>query len=281
LEFYELTPLLVLSICYGCALLLTRLNIGHRHMLALYPTLFILAGAAGLWFQETGIRQRVGRAAVGLLLAASVITGLWVWPNYLAYFNLASGGSANGYRLLVDSSLDWGQELPALNRWLDRNGENETGTPVYLAYFGVGAPDYYGIRAQIIPKTFVSDLSKLTGYSGGIYCVSATMLQAVYLTPMGKWCRQYESDYQAGLAWLREVQSIAPQVSEQNKEVLRERLKLLEELEFARLAAFLRHRKPDGQVNCSILIYRLTDEEIRQALFGPPAELYDTNEVRR
>src|SRR6185312_15706987 len=39
------------------------------------------------------------------------------WPNYLAYFNQLIGSHTNAYRHLVDSSLDWGQDLPALKRW--------------------------------------------------------------------------------------------------------------------------------------------------------------------
>jgi hypothetical protein len=39
--------------------------------------------------------------------------------NYLAYFNFIAGGPDEGYKHLVDSSLDWGQELGNLKRWLD------------------------------------------------------------------------------------------------------------------------------------------------------------------
>jgi len=198
------------------------------------------------------------RATIGVLMATALITAAWAWPNYLAYFNLAAGGSARGYRLLVDSSSDWGQELPALKRWLDKHADP---APVYLSYFGIGSSEYYGVKAQPIPH---ASKDKLTELKAGTYCISATMLQCVYITPMGKWCRQYEDDYQAGL-----------------KERSPEKMKLLEDLQFARLAAFLRHRKPDDQVNNSILIYRLTDQDLRAALEGPPAELYDTNEVKR
>ena len=34
---------------FGVSLLNVRLNIGHRHMLALYPVLFVLAGGAAAW----------------------------------------------------------------------------------------------------------------------------------------------------------------------------------------------------------------------------------------
>ena len=47
---------------------------------------------------------------------------LRVHPNYLAYFNEAAGGPAQGWRWLVDSNVDWGQELPGLKRYMDTNG---------------------------------------------------------------------------------------------------------------------------------------------------------------
>jgi len=54
---------------------------------------------------------------------------------------------------------------------------------------------------------------------------------------------------------------------------LRERFLSFEHLRFARLCAFLRRREPDDNVGYSILIYRLSDQDVREALYGPPAEL--------
>jgi len=55
-----------------------------------------------------------------------------------------------------------------------------------------------------------------------------------------------------------------------------------EQLRLARLCAYLRHREPDDQVGYSILIYRLSDRQVQQALLGPPAELLpDTPPARR
>lgn len=39
-----------------------------------------------------------------------------VYPHYLAYFNELAGGPRNGYQSLVDSNLDWGQDLKELRR---------------------------------------------------------------------------------------------------------------------------------------------------------------------
>jgi hypothetical protein len=82
------------------------------------------------------------------LTALTVVLGpetAWRFPNYLAYFNGLVRPS-RAYRHLIDSSLDWGQELPATARYL-RAHANE---PAYLAYFGVGRPAYYGINAHYL-----------------------------------------------------------------------------------------------------------------------------------
>ena len=44
-----------------------------------------------------------------------------------------------------------------------------------------------------------------------------------------------------------------------------------------RLCAFLRQRKADDNIGYSILIYRLTSDDLQKALFGPPAELDKTS----
>ena len=77
--------------------------------------------------------------------------GLWygagtlrVHPHHLAYFNEIAGGPANGWRLLVDSNLDWGQDLKRLARWMRTNDVPR----LKLSYFGSADPAYYGIEAQ-------------------------------------------------------------------------------------------------------------------------------------
>jgi hypothetical protein len=44
----------------------------------------------------------------------------------------------------------------------------------------------------------------------------------------------------------------------------------LEVLQFSRLAHFLHAREPVQIVGGSLLVFRLTDEEVAKALFGPP-----------
>ena len=65
-----------------------------------------------------------------------------MYPNFLTYFTPVLGGTPAAARWLVDSNLDWGQDLPALKQALDRRGIQE----VRLGYFGAGRPSHWGIR---------------------------------------------------------------------------------------------------------------------------------------
>lgn len=145
-------PLLVLLVVYWAAALTSNLNIGHRHLLPVYPPLFVLGGAGARWFTRrdpaetvSEVTVRVARVAVvGFVVALGVETA-FRFPNYLAYFN-GTVAPSRAYRHLVDSSLDWGQELPAIARYLKAHPDE----PAHLAYFGIGRPSFYGITARNI-----------------------------------------------------------------------------------------------------------------------------------
>ena len=70
------------------------------------------------------------------------MSSIYIWPDYLSYFNEIIGGPSHGWKYLRDSDLDWGQDLPALKEYMDDNGINE----VRLAYFGTADPSHYGIK---------------------------------------------------------------------------------------------------------------------------------------
>jgi hypothetical protein len=268
---YRTAPLWALLVVYWTAAIGSNFNIGHRHLLPTYPPMLVLAGGVARWLEHRG---RLARIAVGAGVLAVAVESLATWPNYLAYFNLLAGGPRHGYRHLVDSSLDWGQDLPGLARWLGRNVPR--GTPVYLSYFGTGLPDYYGIDAKRLPGFFDHWRRRETyPLTAGVYAVSATMLQSVYTLAPGPWAAPYEQRYQQGLATLRQIAS-TPDATERarlNEAFVRDEALLFEHLRFARLCAFLRRREADGDVGHSILIWRLSDGDVREALYGPPAEL--------
>lgn len=235
------TPLAVPALLVFGTAVAGNLNIGHRHILAAYPVLFV---AAGLLVRNRG---RVW-AVLGLLLVAGQATeSLRIRPHYPAFFNPVAGGPTQAYRLVVDSSLDWGQGLPALRDWLAANRRPDE--PVYLSYFGSAWPPHYGVRpTYFLPAVnLASPPPQRYDYGPGLYCVSATSLAEVYGSFNGPWRAEWE-------AQLRD-----PATAEPLRDLLR----------FSRLCRYLQSRPPDAQAGYAILIHRLTAAEIAEAMAGP------------
>jgi 4-amino-4-deoxy-L-arabinose transferase-like glycosyltransferase len=100
----------------GILLVLTtsRINIGVRHALVVYP-LWAISAAVGLVRLGDRLQQRqrwLAGAAVGGLLLAQQATAIAARHDYLSYFNLLAGDEPG--QILLDSDLDWGQGVLAL-----------------------------------------------------------------------------------------------------------------------------------------------------------------------
>jgi 4-amino-4-deoxy-L-arabinose transferase-like glycosyltransferase len=155
---------------------LTRhLNIGHRHLLPIYPFLFAAAGSAAAAAVTAGRGRRWAVLALSAWYAVSV---LHVHPHYLGYFNELVGGPSQGWRYLVDSNVDWGQDLKALKSWTDEHAV----THLKLSYFGSADPAYYRIPCEMLPSKMHPDPPRAVGEvrAGELVAVSATNLQGVY-----------------------------------------------------------------------------------------------------
>jgi len=147
--WYAALPLWTLFAFYWAAVLMGHLNIGFRHLLPVHAPLFVLCGAAVCWleglpgFGSRGAipaRRKAAGWAVVALVGILAAEAWWCFPDYLTYFNAIAGGPDRGYRHLVDSSLDWGQDLPGVRRELERS---RPAGAIYLAYFGAASPDYH------------------------------------------------------------------------------------------------------------------------------------------
>ncbi|HIE38715.1 MAG TPA: phospholipid carrier-dependent glycosyltransferase, partial [Anaerolineae bacterium] len=112
--FGEAVLLTVAGSYFGLSLL-SPFNIGYRHLLPMLPLLFVFAGRA-VRVGELGPHLRL-RPVPAALLVWLTLSNLAIYPHYLAYFN-EPVGPRNGYRVLVDSNLDWGQDLPALEQYV-------------------------------------------------------------------------------------------------------------------------------------------------------------------
>ena len=124
-----MAPALIFAALLVFCCLYSHINIGVRHVLVLYPLLAIGAAAASvaLW---NSLRARWVRSLLGALLLWQVATVVSAYPDYLAYFNAFAG--VHPERILVDSDLDWGQDLRRLSLELARRRV----PALYIAYRG-------------------------------------------------------------------------------------------------------------------------------------------------
>ena len=57
----------------------------------------------------------LGRALLTLAVIGTAASTLRAYPHQLAYFNEITGGPYNGYKHLLGSNFDWGQDLLTMN----------------------------------------------------------------------------------------------------------------------------------------------------------------------
>ena len=182
---------------------------------------------------------------------------------------------------MVDSSLDWGQDLKEAKTWIDTHPAAAEQGRLYFSYFGTAPPDYYGIHAEPLPG-FPPRIPSHSPRSlaAGTYLVSATMLNGVMLFNAGRWNQAYESRWQNVRQNVRVYDTLSKTAegrgqlfSFQPEQQWKLMFQTFEDLRFGRLASFLRQREPDDQIGYSILVYRLNDEDIKKAIDDPPVEL--------
>ncbi|MDI6892911.1 MAG: glycosyltransferase family 39 protein [Actinomycetota bacterium] len=189
-EWFLLVPIAVFFLFSA----LGRISIGLRYILPIYPFLFVfvsklvsLPANAPPSVGQAGVRvkkQTLFRLSLILLCSWYLFSSLSIYPHYLAYFNEFAGGPNNGYKYLVDSNLDWGQDLKGLAKYVRGKGIEK----IKLSYFGTANPDYYDF-----PYKLMSDY-EMHHRVPGIYAISATNLQNALVKDKTRfaWLKKYE-----------------------------------------------------------------------------------------
>jgi hypothetical protein len=126
----------------------TGFNHHMRYVLPSFPFTFI-------WISKLARSMNRDHCAftltAGAALAWSVGSSVYYYPHSLSYFNELAGGPAHGYKHLLDSNIDWGQDLLLLKRWLDKHPEVQ---PIGLAYSQpkiVFDPAHIGMKYNLPP----------------------------------------------------------------------------------------------------------------------------------
>jgi len=243
---------------YAYSVITSHFNNGHRHLLPLYPVLFVFAGASAAW-----LNTRAGRFLVGVMIAWLVLANLRIYPHYLCYFNEIVGGPRNGSAYLADSNIDWGQDLKRLAAYARRH----PGETIKLAYSGSALPTRYGFDCEMLPSYLPFD-AKPAALVAGTYVISINQQLGIYETfaRQAFWAdpdnrRRYASLYRL----LSRPMADAPDfVSPQRHRAA----ELFDALQRGRLLARLHGRVPDERIGWSLCVYRLSGTDV-DALLRP------------
>lgn len=162
--------------------LFSSVDIGYRHLLPILPFLFVFIA-----IQVSNLLHRlvIPRKRVLGLLPGLVVVVLLIWytigaatifPYNLTFFNELVGGPDGGYRWLVDSNLDWGQNLKELKTWLSERGIQN----VFISQFSPSRPAVYGLQATMLPPSPRAAPFAHLDPAPGWYAIGATTLQGTY-----------------------------------------------------------------------------------------------------
>jgi hypothetical protein len=154
----------------------SEINIGVRHILPIYPFLFLWVGAV----LTAKALPRWCRATTVVLACLLVVESLNAFPNYLSFFNLLCGGSNQGHRYLLDSNLDWSQDVKKLKTYVTSRGIRA------ICQLGIddSALDYYGIPHRKIARAYSEANVRAAN------CVLAISANDLFKNDSLRWLRQ-------------------------------------------------------------------------------------------
>jgi hypothetical protein len=156
----------------------SRIDLGVRHVLSIYPLLSVLAGL-GMARLTDNLHRRISVGAGCLLLAWAIAESIAAHPDYLAYFNQIAGRHPEA--ILCESDLDWGQDLHRLSARLQTLGVKE----VAIQYFGTFPLE----QANLPAHRGVPPYTPISGYIA--ISLHDLVLQNAHDGSFG-WLRKYE-----------------------------------------------------------------------------------------
>jgi hypothetical protein len=144
-------PLATLVVVFSTA---SNLNIGIRHVLPALPFLFLLLGPV-FRTRPSGPASRASAALAGIAVCVAAGNAAALHPAHLTFFNAIAGGPRGGSAWLLDSNLDWGQDLYRVRA---AAAAIDPHAPLHLLYFGHVDPALYGIDYALVPPHPVEGL---------------------------------------------------------------------------------------------------------------------------
>jgi 4-amino-4-deoxy-L-arabinose transferase-like glycosyltransferase len=148
----ELVPWIAAAMFFFLAMF-NQMNIGVRHLLPVYGLLSVAVAS------QLAPLQGPSRVVTLALVVGLAAVSIRAHPFFIEYFNEFAGGARNGYKYLLDSNLDWGQDIKRLKKYLAHQNVNNC----YLVITGAEkAIGYYGIKAKVIEETEAQSLQQGT-----------------------------------------------------------------------------------------------------------------------
>jgi 4-amino-4-deoxy-L-arabinose transferase-like glycosyltransferase len=137
-EFFLITPVLFFFITMS---LLVKIQTGIRHIIFIYPFLFILS--AGFIPYVKGLLQKTAVAIACVYLVVSVLI---YWRNYYPYTNEFILDKKLAYRYVGDDNLDYNQELIFFKEYLSAHPNVQLATEKpQPGIFLISVPDYMDV----------------------------------------------------------------------------------------------------------------------------------------
>jgi hypothetical protein len=146
-----------------------------RYVLPVLPFAFVCAGASTLGL--LGVSTSRQRGCIVVLLVTTIVESLASYPHCLSFFNVLAGGPAQGRFHLVDSSIDWGQDMTRLRNWSEQHPEAR---PLFVAAFGMFDPAVLDVKYRSPPgSSVVTEQAGMWNLADGWYVVSAHRVQGM------------------------------------------------------------------------------------------------------
>ncbi|MGO8752621.1 MAG: ArnT family glycosyltransferase [Thermoguttaceae bacterium] len=119
-ELVVLAPLIAIIVFVSSQ---TGFSTHSRYTIPALPFLFIWISRAARVFHIPRFAGARGVMAGAVIIGMtwSVGSSLAIYPFSLSYFNELVGGPKGGPKHLLDSNIDWGQDLSRLTAWLERH----------------------------------------------------------------------------------------------------------------------------------------------------------------
>ncbi|HMD60719.1 MAG TPA: glycosyltransferase family 39 protein [Opitutaceae bacterium] len=238
----SIAPVAAGAIGFAAVAMLAPINIGVRHILPLFPLAAVAGGVALARLSRLGPLPRALAALVALLAAYE---GFSARRQPLAWFNAAAGGPMSGFKIMVDSSLEWGGDLPDLIAWERNMRTADRDTPLFVCLLGPPGHEHFGLPATNMEWAFENGRIR-----AGYFVFGATRLVGGPTELYGEWTETMRRQWVAegSPAWRGPLPHP------------------LAQLAVARIAASCRRLKPDERIGPVYFVYRLDERALERAL---------------